>query len=62
MACPGVSGVMATLYEAYRQNNNSQDPHAGLMKAIVLNTAEDLGNSGPDFRFGYGRINARQAL
>lgn len=60
MACPGVSGVMATLYQAYIENHNST-PHGGLMKAILMNTAEDLGNAGPDFIYGYGRMNARRA-
>lgn len=61
MACPGVSGTMATLYQAYRQYNNGQNPESALIKGIALNTADDLGNPGPDFKFGYGRINARRA-
>lgn len=62
MACPGVSGTMATLYQAYKDNNGGQNPRGPLMKAIMMNTAEDLGTPGPDFRFGYGRINARRAM
>ncbi len=62
MACPGVSGVLATLYQAYRLTHGGNDPaHAGLLKAILMNTAEDLGGAGPDFRYGYGRVNARSA-
>ena len=61
MACPGVSGVMATLYEAFRTYNGGQDPESILMKGIACNTADDLGNPGPDFKHGYGRINARRA-
>lgn len=61
MSCPGVSGTLATLYEAYRDKVGG-DPHASLLKGIALNTADDLGNPGPDFRFGYGRINARRAF
>ncbi|GAB5556519.1 MAG: hypothetical protein SchgKO_07320 [Schleiferiaceae bacterium] len=61
MSCPGVSGTIAQLYHAYRTTHSGNDPNAGLMKSIVLNTAEDLGNAGPDFIFGYGRINARRA-
>ncbi len=60
MACPGVSGVLATLYQAYNQAYNT-NPHGGLMKAITMNTCEDLGQPGPDFIFGYGRLNARRA-
>ncbi len=61
MSCPGVSGTLATLYQTYRETHGGQDPHAGILKAILMNTAEDLGNSGPDFIFGYGRIDARRA-
>ncbi len=58
MASPGVSGVLATLYQAYKDNNNQAEPDGGLMKALLLNNAQDIGNPGPDFKHGYGRINA----
>ncbi|UKN02145.1 S8 family serine peptidase [Paracrocinitomix mangrovi] len=61
MACPGVSGTLALLYEAYRNQNNGDNPDAALMKGAILNTAEDLGNPGPDFKYGWGRINAKRA-
>ena len=61
MSCPGVSGTIAQLYHAYRDMNGGNDPDAALIKGAVLNTGEDLGNTGPDFRFGWGRINARAA-
>lgn len=60
MSCPGVSGTLAQLYEAYKDIHDSL-PDGGLMKGIVLNTADDLGNTGPDFIHGWGRINARKA-
>ncbi len=61
MACPGVSGALAVMYSAYQQNYNAL-PDGGLMKAIALNTAQDLGNPGPDFLFGYGRLHLRHAI
>lgn len=61
MSCPGTSGVLAQLYDGYRTLNNGNDPPSALIKAALMNTADDLGNPGPDFRFGYGRINARRA-
>ncbi len=61
MACPGIAGVMAQLYDAYRQNNSGQDPAGGLMKALLTNNADDIGNPGPDFIYGYGRANALRA-
>ena len=62
MAAPGVSGTMALLYDAYRQNNNNNDPDGGLMKAVLMNSADDLGNAGPDYWYGYGRINALKSI
>jgi PKD repeat protein len=62
MAAPGVSGTLATLYQAYKENNGGNEPDGGLMKAILMNTADDIGNPGPDFINGYGRINALRAV
>jgi len=62
MSCPGVAGTLAQLFQAYRETYNGEDPMSGLMKAIMLNTAEDLGNPGPDFKYGWGRINALRAV
>lgn len=62
MSCPGVAGVITQLFHAYRDLNGGSDPYGGLIKGLVLNTAEDLGNPGPDFKFGWGRINALRAV
>lgn len=62
MACPGVAGTLAQLYQAYRELNGGQDPHSALMKGVLLNTADDIGNPGPDYKHGYGRINALKAV
>lgn len=61
MACPGVAGTLAQLYHAYKDLNGGTNPNSGLMKATILNTADDLGNVGPDYIYGWGRINARRA-
>lgn len=61
MSCPGVAGTVAQLYHAYRDLNGGDNPTSGLIKAAILNTGEDLGNPGPDFIYGWGRINARAA-
>lgn len=60
-ASPGVAGVSAQLYHAYRDLNNGEDPESALIKSALMNTANDLGNEGPDFKFGYGHINANRA-
>ncbi|MFK7948809.1 MAG: S8 family serine peptidase [Saprospiraceae bacterium] len=59
-ACPNVVGGFGQLYHAYNSINGSL-PNSGLIKGILQNTADDLGNPGPDFKYGYGRINMRRA-
>jgi len=62
MSCPAVAGIFGQLYQAYKNLNSNNNPPSALMKAIVMNTADDLGNPGPDFSFGYGRVNALKAV
>ncbi len=61
-SAPGVTGVLAQLYQAYKATNGNQEPVSGLIKAMVLNTAEDLGTRGPDFTYGWGRVNGLRAV
>ena len=62
MSCPGIAGIMAQLYQAYREVNNVTNPPSALMKCIMLNSADDIGNPGPDFRHGWGEVNAYRAV
>ena len=62
MASPTVAGTLALLYERYRQLNHGASPSAALIKAIACNGADDLGNPGPDYLFGFGMLNARNAV
>lgn len=61
MSCPNISGSLAQLYSAYKEFNSGNNPPSALMKAIILNTADDLGNPGPDYKHGWGRINNLRA-
>jgi len=61
MACPGVTGSVALLYERYQQIYGRL-PNSDIIKALVCNTADDLGNAGPDYSYGFGRINSRRAV
>lgn len=62
MSAPVVTGSLALMYERYRQLHSGSDPKSALMKAIVCNTAEDFGNPGPDYSFGFGMLNVRRAV
>ena len=61
-AAPGVAGVLAQLYQAWQSTHDGSHPNSALVKAALLNSADDLGNPGPDFSHGWGRVNARRAL
>lgn len=60
-ASPGIAGISAQLYEAYGQANGGALPESALIKATLLNTANDAGNVGPDFKFGWGIVNGLRA-
>ena len=62
MSCPGVSGTIAQLFDAYRDLNAGVNPDAALVKGTILNTADDFGNPGPDYKYGWGSLNARRAF
>ena len=62
MATPGAAGTVTLLVQAYKQLNSGNLPPSSLIKNIVCNNAKDLGNPGPDYKFGFGCINALQAV
>lgn len=60
-ASPIVAGVVGLMQEAYH-NEHGQMPLSTTVKAILCNTATDIGAKGPDFKTGYGKINAYEAI
>ncbi|MES2618646.1 MAG: S8 family serine peptidase [Bacteroidota bacterium] len=58
MATPGASGTIALLYERFKAKYGYIPPNY-LAKNIISNTTDDIGNVGPDFLFGFGRINGQ---
>lgn len=59
-ASPGIAGISAQLYQAYEEIHAALPPSA-LIKATLLNTANDAGNVGPDYKFGWGIVNGLRA-
>lgn len=55
------TGVITLMKQHYKTINNIPLNNA-LTKAILINSAKDLGNTGPDFTYGYGNINADKSL
>ncbi len=61
-SAPAIAGCMAQLTQAYKTFNSGAQPTAALLKTALLNTATDIGNPGPDFKFGWGQVDAYRAL
>lgn len=57
-----VSGLAALLQEAYKQWNDDEPLPAALLRAVLLNSADDIGPPGPDYASGYGNANALRAM
>ncbi|MCB9033170.1 MAG: S8 family serine peptidase [Chitinophagales bacterium] len=60
-AAPQVAGMAAALQGKYKEIYNDI-PNAALVKSILCNTAEDLGNPAPDYSYGFGRPDMGRAL
>jgi hypothetical protein len=60
MSAPNVTGSLALLQEQYAGIYGEYLRSASL-KGIVLHTADDAGNAGPDYRFGWGLMNTLSA-
>ena len=56
-----VSGIALTVQQAYKALHGA-DPSSALIKAILLNSADDAGSKGIDFTSGYGAANAYKAM
>ena len=60
MATPNAAGSAALVQQLYAKTFG-QRPRASLLKALLIHTADDLGNPGPDYKFGWGLINVKSA-
>jgi hypothetical protein len=63
MATPVVAGIASLMLQQYRITYDTDERLLpSTMKAILMHTALDLGNPGPDFQFGYGLVDAQAAV
>jgi len=58
---PAASGMGALLLQHYRKVTNTE-PSAAMIKALLCNTASDLGIPGPDAQYGFGLVNIENAV
>ncbi|WP_396140383.1 S8 family serine peptidase [Flavobacterium sp.] len=62
MACPAAAGVGLLLQQHYMNLNQDEPMLAATLKGLILHTADEAGLAdGPDYRFGWGLINAEKA-
>ena len=61
MSAPNATGAMALLQEYYYQLHG-QFMKAATLKGLVIHTADEAGDyDGPDYKFGWGLLNAKSA-
>jgi hypothetical protein len=61
-AAAHTSGVVLLLQQYYKEKQGGALPPASLIKAVLVNSADDRGTKGPDYQSGYGSLNAWKAL
>jgi subtilisin family serine protease len=62
MAAPHVAGVAALLLSATNLPQVSPGERAFLISDLLIGSVEELGESGQDHRYGFGRIDALRAI
>ena len=61
MASPNACGSAALLIQQYSSLFPGQAMRASTLKSLILHTADDRGNPGPDYKYGWGLMNAQAA-
>ncbi|HEV8433078.1 MAG TPA: S8 family serine peptidase, partial [Thermoanaerobaculia bacterium] len=62
MSTPVVTGTMALFAEQWKKSNNGARALPLTLKALAIAGAEDLGNPGPDYTYGFGFLNAKNSV
>ena len=61
MSAPNAAGAAALLVELYGTLFPGGAMRSSTLRGLLIHTADDLGNPGPDYRFGWGLLNAEAA-
>jgi len=63
MAAPTVTGLLSLLMQDFRAQFPSEpDPRNSTLKILLAHDAVDLGNTGPDYQYGYGSVRIQQTV
>jgi subtilisin family serine protease len=61
MSSPAVTGISALITEQWKRSYGTQ-PSAAAVKALLIAGADDLGNPGPDYTYGFGLADAKNSV
>ncbi len=59
MATPNAMGSSVLLEQLYAREFSGQRLRASMLKALLIHTADDRGNVGPDYTYGWGLVNVK---
>ena len=59
MAAPNVSGSAVLLIDLYGQLHSGRTMRSSTLKGLIIHTADDLGNPGHDYSYGWGLVNTK---
>ena len=62
MATPAATGAAALIMQQYKRTTGGFDVRHDVLKSIMVNTAVDKENKGPDYKVGFGMIDAKAAV
>ncbi|MDB6076875.1 MAG: hypothetical protein JWO82_622, partial [Akkermansiaceae bacterium] len=61
MASPNAAGSSMLLVQLYNKLFPGQYMRASTLKGLIIQTCDDLGNPGPDYKYGWGLVNVKAA-
>jgi hypothetical protein len=59
-AAPAVTGVLAQLAELWKRTD-AVPMRSATARVVLCHTAREMGNPGPDYRYGWGKVDAKAA-
>jgi len=62
MASPAATGAATLIAQQYKRTTGGFDIRHDILKSIMVNTAVDKENRGPDYKVGFGMIDAQEAV
>lgn len=61
MSSPSACGSLVLLAQLFKRENSNRYFSPDVARAVVALTAEDRGNTGPDYRYGFGIVDCKRA-